>query len=174
MHTSLFFGFRVIGMGNAWRGDDAAGLAVARRLAATPWPGVRVMACRGDAGELQAAWQGAQGVIVVDAVVSRRPPGTIHRLDALAAGIPLEFSRSPSSHGWGLAAALALGRVLRELPPMLVIYGIEGQEFNPGRGLSPEVAAAVPEAARRIREEIFNWQVRLPRLPGPPAGGAAA
>ena len=70
--------------------------------------------------------------------------------------------------------SLALGRVLRELPPMLVIYGIEGQEFNPGRGLSPEVAAAVPEAARRIREEIFNWQVRLPRLPGPPAGGAAA
>ena len=91
-----------------------------------------------------------------------RARGAIYRFNALGAGVPVELSRSPSSHGWGVAEALALGQVLHELPPWLIIYGIEGQNFGPGQEVSQEVAAAIPEAARRIRREIQMWLGRDP------------
>jgi hydrogenase maturation protease len=74
--------------------------------------------------------------------------------------MPLQLSRSPSSHGWGVAEALALGRLFQELPPVLIIYGIEGKNFDPGQNVSPEVAAAIPAAADRIRQEIQAWLAR--------------
>ena len=148
---------KVIGVGNAWRGDDAVGLLVARRLKADPLPQVEIVECRGTVTAVREAWEDAAGVIVVDAMVSGGPPGTIYRFDAHGAGVPVELSRSPSSHGWGVAEALALGKVLQELPPCLIIYGIEGQNFGPGQEVSQEVAAAIPEAVRRIRREIQAW-----------------
>jgi hydrogenase maturation protease len=151
---------KVIGVGNALRGDDAAGLLVARRLKADHLPQVQISQCLGTVSAIQEAWQDAAGVIVVDAVVSGGPPGTIHRFDGHGDDMPLQLSRSSSSHGWGVAEALALGRVFQELPPVLVIYGIEGKNFDPGQKVSPEVAAAIPAAADRIRQEIQAWLAR--------------
>ena len=149
-------------MGNAWRGDDAVGLLVARRLQEDQLPQVEIVECRGTVTAVREAWKDAAGVIVVDAVVSGSRPGAIYRFNAHGAGVPVELSRSPSSHGWGVAEALALGQVLQELPPWLIIYGIEGQNFGPGQEVSQEVAAAIPEAARRIRREIQMWLGREP------------
>jgi hydrogenase maturation protease len=151
---------KVIGVGNAWRGDDAAGLLVARRLEADRLPRVQISQCLGTVTAIQEAWQDAAGVIVVDAVVSGGLPGTIHRFDGHGDEMPAQLSRSPSSHGWGVAEALALGRLFQELPPVLIIYGIEGKNFDPGQNVSPEVAAAIPAAADRIRQEIQAWLAR--------------
>ena len=151
---------KVIGVGNAWRGDDAAGLLVARRLEADRLPRVEISQCLGTVTAIQEAWQDATGVIVVDAVVSGGLPGTIHRFDGHGDEMPAQLSRSPSSHGWGVAEALALGRLFQELPPVLIIYGIEGKNFNPGQKVSPEVAAAIPAAVDRIRQEIQAWLAR--------------
>jgi hydrogenase maturation protease len=144
-------------VGNEWRGDDAVGLLVARRLQKDPRPQVEIAESRGTMTAVREAWKDAAGVIVVDAVVSGGPPGAIYRFDAHGAGAPVELSRSPSSHGWGVAEALALGLLFQDLPPFLIIYGIEGQNFGPGQEVSQEVAAAIPEAARRIRREIQAW-----------------
>ena len=157
MNTFQNSRLKVVGVGNAWRGDDAAGLLVARGLAAENLPHVNIVESPGTAGEVQEALKDAGGVIVVDAVSSGGPPGAIYRFDAHKGQVPVELSRSPSSHGWGVAEALALGRVLGELPAYLIIYGIEGRNFDPGQDLSPEVAAAIPEAVRRIKGEIREW-----------------
>jgi len=148
---------KVIGVGNAWRGDDAAGLLVARRLQQDNLPGVKIVESLGTVSEVQDALRDAAGVIVVDAVYSGGPPGAIYRFDAHDAGMPVQSSRSNSSHGWGVAEALALGRLFQELPPFLIIYGIEGKNFGPGQEVSQEVEEAIPEAARRIKGEIQEW-----------------
>ena len=67
--------------------------------------------------------------------------------------------------------ALALGKVFQELPPWLIIYGIEGQNFGPGQEVSQEVAAAIPEAVRQIRREIQAWLGREPPKGHPPKTG---
>jgi hydrogenase maturation protease len=160
MNTSPPPRLKVIGVGNAWRGDDAVGLLVARRLMADQLPQVEIVGCRGTVTAVREAWSNAAGVIVVDAVVSGSPPGTIYRFNAHDEGVPAQLSRSPSSHGWGVAEALALGQLFQELPPYLIIYGIEGQNFGPGQEVSQEVAAAIPEAVRRLRQEIETWLER--------------
>ena len=148
---------KVIGVGNEWRGDDAAGLLAARRLKADPQLPVEIVESRGTAGAVREAWKDAAGVIVVDAVVSGGRPGAIYRFNAHGAGVPVEISRSSSTHGWGVAEALALGHVFKELPSRLIIYGIEGKNFGPGQEVSQEVEAAIPELVRRIKREIQGW-----------------
>jgi len=50
----------------------------------------------------------------------------------------------------GSRRAPARKSALDQLPPRLIVYGIEGKDFTSGEGLSPEVAAAVEEAAQDI------------------------
>jgi hydrogenase maturation protease len=91
-------------------------------------------------------WTGADVVIVVDAVSSGAPPGTIHRLDPLSEPIPAALSQG-STHAFGLAETIELARALDRLPPRLTVYGIEGEAFGAGDELSGPVRAAV-EAVR--------------------------
>ncbi|CAN5525558.1 MBL fold metallo-hydrolase [soil metagenome] len=44
-----------------------------------------------------------------------------------------------------------LGRALDQLPPRLILYGIEGRDFHAGEKLSPEIDAAVDKLVRRVR-----------------------
>ena len=44
---------KVIGVGNAWRGDDAAGLLVARRLKTDHLPRVEISECLGTVSAIQ-------------------------------------------------------------------------------------------------------------------------
>jgi len=148
----------VIGVGNACRGDDAAGLMVVRRLEQEHLPQVEICENLGTAGAVADAWKDASWVIVVDAVVSGGSPGTIYRINAHDPAAIFPVFRSPSTHGWGVAEALALGHLFQKLPSTLIIYGIEGEIFIHGEGLSPAVAAAIPEAARRIKQEIQDWR----------------
>ena len=133
---------RLIGLGNAWRGDDAAGLAVARRL-----DGV---AHEGDAVALLELWAGASQAVVVDAAASGAAPGTVHRFDG-ARPLPARTLRSSSTHAFGLADAVELARALGRLPPRLEIYAIEGADFTLGAPLSPAVATAVERLVRSLR-----------------------
>lgn len=144
----------VLGVGNLDRGDDAAGRAVARRLRAAPPAGFDVLENDGEATGLFAQIEGAAAVFAVDACASGVCPGTIHRFDANAAPLP-DLSSSLSTHGFGLANAIELARALRRLPPRCVVYAIEGASFEVGAALSPAVAAAVADVARRVSAEIF-------------------
>ena len=157
MHNSPQTPIKVIGVGNAWRGDDAVGLLVARSLGQENLPQVEISENLGTASALADGWQKAARVIVVDAVVTGGPPGAIYRFDAHDPAATFPGSWSPSSHGWGLSEAVALGKVFQDLPPCLIIYGIAGNNFTIGEGLSPVVAAAIPEAVRRIKQEIQEW-----------------
>jgi hydrogenase maturation protease len=124
----------VIGLGNAARGDDAAGLIAARRLGGIEH--------EGDPLALLDVWDGAESVVVIDAVRSGAAAGTIHRLDA-DEPLPAALRTSTSTHAVGLAEAVELARALGRLPARLTVYGIEGERFDAGTGLTPAVSAAV-------------------------------
>lgn len=133
----------VIGIGNAARGDDAAGLIVARRLGGVEH--------EGDPVALLDVWRGADRAVVVDAVSSGAAPGTVQRFDAAAAPLPAHLRSSTSTHAFGLAEAIELGRALGRLPPELTVYGIEGERFEAATELTPAVAAAVDAIAAALR-----------------------
>lgn len=143
----------VIGVGNAYRGDDGAGIVAARKLAAQRLPGVRVMEMNGEGISLVEAWKDAPSVLLVDAVSSGAVPGTIHRFEAQAGPLPTGLEHR-SSHSFGVAEAVEVARALGRLPPSLLIYGIEGGDFSPGERLSPEVEKAVGAVVQRLVADL--------------------
>ena len=137
---------RVVGVGNPGRGDDGAGPAVARRLRELS-PGLDVVEQRGEALALLETFDGADVVVLVDALEPAGQPGRIHRLDGAAA---LALAPRASTHGLGVAEAIELARVLGRLPEDLRVYAIEAESFEPGTDLSPAVAAAAECLARQL------------------------
>jgi hydrogenase maturation protease len=142
----------VIGVGNAWRGDDAAGLAVARRLRETGLDAT-IVDIDGELVGIMDVWEEGEIAWVVDAVSSGAAPGTLHRIDVTEEELPRELART-SSHAFGLAESIELARALGRLPARLVVYGIEGASFAAGQEMSAEVAAAVEYVADALREEV--------------------
>lgn len=142
----------VIGVGNPLRGDDEAGRAVARLVREQALPGVAVVEQEGEPTALMDAWQHARAAILVDALRGGLKAGDIRRLDASRLPLPAPAFGS-STHAFGLFEAVELARSLNQLPPVLIVYGIQGSSFDAGAGLSPDVEAAVPRAAVRIAAE---------------------
>ena len=134
----------VIGVGNPWRGDDGAGLAVARRVGGVEH--------EGDCARLVDLIAGFDEVTLVDAAASgTAAPGTVHRFDATAGPLPSAALRS-SSHAFGVADAIELGRVLGRLPRRVSVVAIEGADFAIAAGLSPPVERAVELLAAELGE----------------------
>jgi len=144
---------RVVGVGNRWRCDDAAGLLVAELLAARSLTGVEVIEHEGEPLELIEACEGAQAVWLIDAASSGAAPGSVHRFDASERELPAAMFRV-STHRLGVGEALELARTLGRLPPRVTVYGIEGARFDAGAELSPAVAAAALGVASAIGEEL--------------------
>jgi hydrogenase maturation protease len=135
----------VIGVGNAWRRDDGAGLAAARALRKRRIPGVKVVESGGGI-ELVELFKDASSVVVVDAMSSGAKPGTLRRFNAAKRPIPTKCFRL-SSHTVSLPMAVELSRALGTLPKRLVVLGIEGKDFRSGGSLSPPVERAVHKTA---------------------------
>jgi hydrogenase maturation protease len=147
----------VIGIGNDYRGDDGAGLQIARRIREAKLDGVAVREKAGDMGALIESWAGLGMVILIDAVQSGARPGTVFRFDACAQPIPSAFASRVSSHGVGVAEAIELAQTLDQMPERLIVYGVEGLVFNNGIGLSPAVERAISEVADRILEDLHRF-----------------
>lgn len=143
----------ILGAGNPFRQDDAAGLHAARRLRAQVPAGVTVVEAEGDLAAAIDTWGEQDAVILIDAMRSGSHPGTVLKLEAHDRPVPASFSRS-STHSFGVAEAVELARALGRLPPRVVLYGIEGKSFAAGEGLSNEVERAVVEVVARVLQEI--------------------
>jgi hydrogenase maturation protease len=144
----------VIGVGQEQRGDDAAGLWVARRLTERS-PGLRVVEHDGDGMDLLLSFEGAERVVLVDAVVSgEREPGAVHRFDAARGPLPAALFAGTSSHALGVAEAIELARAMERLPERVVVYGIEGGCFDTGAAPGPAVIDAVDRVAERVWSEL--------------------
>jgi len=144
----------IIGVGNDYRSDDGAGLQAARELGSLNLPRVKIVDGVGDGTDMINAWQDAGAVFVIDSVLSGAEPGTVHRFDGLKDQIDEEIFAGYSTHAYSIPKTIKLARTIDRLPSALVIYGIEGRSYAPGKGVSPEVALAVRKVVKRISEEI--------------------
>jgi hydrogenase maturation protease len=146
----------VLGLGNPLLRDDAVGLQVAEQLqplladqadvevGVDYWGGLRLME----------RMVGFERAIVIDAIVSGAEPG---RLQILSPG-ELPTQRSASAHDVNLLTALALGRQAGAvLPPddRITLVAIEAVDTtNFGEDLTPEVAAAIPQAVEIVLQML--------------------
>jgi len=144
-----------VGVGNPLRGDDAAGLLVARALREGGADGIEVRELEGEPVDLIEAWREADSVVLADAVSSGGEPGTVHRVDAALGPLPAALA-GPSTHALGVAEAIELARALERLPPRLVVFGIEAARFDVGAAPSAAVRAAAERVAEAAAAELSD------------------
>ncbi len=133
----------LIGLGSADRGDDAAGLEVARRVT-----GVAVKRIGVEPSEMLDAWTDDDDVVIVDAMQAGLEPGTVRKFDAHVARLPTgDFV---TTHAFGPAEVIELARTLNRLPHRLTVYGIQTADVGWGAPLSPQVERAVESVVAEI------------------------
>ncbi|MGV0992446.1 MAG: hydrogenase maturation protease [Mycobacterium sp.] len=150
----------VIGVGNPYRRDDGIGPAVAAAVAARNLPGVQVLSCAGEMTQILDAWTGAGLAVVIDAAVGGTP-GQVRgcTLDEFVEATPF------SSHELSLGKTYELAQALDRAPDAVVLVTVSVEDTGHGEGLSPAVAAALPQAVDVVlriliqqREEAPNQQ----------------
>ncbi len=151
--TSFSQQIRLIGVGNTFRGDDAVGILVAQKMAKLDMPGIEVLERSGEGTALMEAFKGCETVFVIDAMQSGVAPGEILRFEAQNEKLPAHFSAT-STHAFGVAEAVEMARLMDEMPAKLIVYGIEGKQYETGSTLSPEVEQAIPVLINKLREEL--------------------
>ena len=130
----------VLGVGSELRSDDAAGLHVARRVAALRLPGVHALEAGPSPENAAAALRALNPrfVLMVDAAAMREAPGSLRLIDPANVG-----GASFGTHG--LPLTVLAQYLARETGCVVSILGIQPQSVEFGEELSPPVRAAVNE-----------------------------
>jgi hydrogenase maturation protease len=147
----------IFAVGNPDRGDDAAGWLVADLLGDGDGVAVTVRRVSADPSAIltDPLWDTADHVIIVDAVRTGAPPGTVHRWDLfeLCCAPP---AAGGGTHDLGIATTVALAGALGRLPLAAVVIGIEGGGFDPGAPPSPEVVVASERVAAALEIHLLD------------------
>ncbi|MDP8930534.1 MAG: hydrogenase maturation protease [Actinomycetota bacterium] len=155
-------------VGNLLRGDDGFGLAVADCLQGRLPAGVDLIETgTAGLGIVHQLMDGYGGLIVVDLVDRHVAPGTVL---LLVPDVP-EVTE-PTLEDWRAQIAdlhlaepsrlLLLARASGVLPERVLVVGCQPRTFEDfEEGLSPQIAAAVPVAARRVHELVDELLLEL-------------
>jgi hydrogenase maturation protease len=140
----------VAGIGNVFFGDDGFGVEVARRLVAMPPSDARVA----DFGirAIHFAYELLDQrdlCIVVDCMGRGGAPGTLYVVEPAVEDFAGGFA---DAHGMNLPVVFSAVRELGGTLPRLLVVGCEPEAIEPGIGLSPTVAQAVPAAIDLIHD----------------------
>lgn len=144
----------ILGLGNLLCSDDGLGVAAAARLEQDYLfgPGVRLL----DGGTLGLSLlphlQEAREAILLDAVLTGAPPGSLVRLEGSDVG-PAARDRL-SVHQIGVADLLDAAELLGELPERVTLLGVVPQSTALGVCLTAPVAAALPELVAEVVREV--------------------
>lgn len=141
----------VVGIGNHFRGDDAVGMLTIKNLTKKVPSNVKAVELVGDQSYLLELMQSSDVMIVVDAVHSSAPAGTIFRIDASEESIPRDFFTF-STHGIDSMHAIELARSMKLLPKQVIIYGIVGKDFS----YSPKLSPQIQESLEIVQNKILN------------------
>jgi hydrogenase maturation protease len=142
----------VVGLGNSYRSDDGVGIAAAAALKDLALPSVHVVTGIVEPMGLLEAWSGARLAVLIDAAVTTpSAPGHVRRCSL---GDVVAASGGLSSHSVDIGRTLALGQVIQRVPDALVVLTVDVADNGYGIGLTPQVAAAVPEVVGMAVAEI--------------------
>jgi hydrogenase maturation protease len=135
----------LVGVGNDLRGDDAAGLIVARAVAASRRPGVRVLERHQLLPELAADLATAGSLVLVDAAVGDFEAAVCE--PAHPAAVPPHL---PLTHGLRLPDLLALAVRLDGRAPPAWVVSVPARVFEAGAGPSEACRKGIASALGKL------------------------
>ncbi|RMF29640.1 MAG: HyaD/HybD family hydrogenase maturation endopeptidase [Chloroflexi bacterium] len=148
-----------MGLGNILLRDEGLGVRALERLTARYHLPAEVQAIDGGVMglDLLPYLEGVTDLLILDAVQTGEPPGTLVRLEGEA--IPAALSLKMSMHQIGLQELLAVSRFQGHLPARIVLWGMEPASMEPGLDLSPPVAAQLDALVEAAVQELRDWGI---------------
>ena len=151
----------ILGIGNILLTDEGVGVYAVQRLEQEYcFPEEVEVLDGGTSGiELLGYIRGRDQLIIIDAVASGQEPGTVIMVED--EDVPAFFSQRISPHQLGLSDLLAVAGLAGDLPPALVLFGVEPFELATGLGLSKDVAASMEKLLVNVVAAVrgFGYQV---------------
>jgi len=147
----------VLGVGNLIQSDDGVGIhAIRRLLELAELPDDVQVVDGGTMGlELLHCLEGVAHLVVVDAVETGMPAGTLIRM--ADDQVPAYLSLKMSPHQIGLPDLLFASKLRDLYPQQVVIWGIQPAAIEMGLELSPAVADQLDALVQKVLDEIAQW-----------------
>ena len=162
----------VIGLGNVVLSDDGVGVHAVRRLRErTRWRDSVELIEGGTAGLLLLPHLAdAQHAIIVDAIDTGAPAGTLVRLEG--EDWPTAFATRVTVHDVGLRDLLGAAQLTGALPRQLVLHGVQPATTSIGIELSAPVAGALEQLVSAVEAELTAWEATSEQAVTPCPRGA--
>jgi len=142
----------VVGIGNVLLRDEGIGCHVAHALEMTPVPDVEVID-GGTCPDILQLIEGAEKLVIVDAVKGEGMPGQIYRFRP--EDITLDQKGVVSLHDMSLVNGLQLMQLWHNTGDTVII-GVEPRELSWGLELSPELQEKMPQIIDAVLGELNN------------------
>jgi len=151
----------VMGLGNILLQDEGLGVRAMERLTSQYRMQPEVQAIDGGTMglDLLSRLDSVTALLILDAVHTGQPPGSLVRLEGEA--IPKALSLKMSMHQVGLQELLAVSELQGTLPPRVVVWGMEPGSLDWGLDLSSPVAGQLDDLVRAAAQELRDWGVRV-------------
>lgn len=156
----------ILGAGNLLLSDDGVGVHTIRRLLeAVELPEeVRVL----DGGtlglNLLPFLEGISYLVIVDAMETGQPPGTLRRV--AGDDVPAYLSIKMSPHQIGIPDMLFAAKLRDLYPREVVVWGVQPASTEVSLELTPPVAAQVDVLVQKILAELARWGIEVHARPG--------
>ena len=141
----------IIGVGNTILQDEGVGMHAARALEREKLPpGVLVIEAETSIMDFLPQIQAAEKIIIIDALRTGAPPGTIYRLTP--EDLPVDAALS--LHAMGPLQVIQLAKQAGDFRAEVIIIGVEPKEMDLGMELTPEVKAQLPKIVEVVLGEL--------------------
>jgi hydrogenase maturation protease len=150
----------VLGIGNLVMTDDGIGVRVVQSIEERfRFPDQVTVLDGGTLGlDLLPRIEVAERLLIVDALDTGAPPGTLVRLSG--AQIPQALETRLSPHQIGLQELLSVASLLGHSPGETVLWGVQPESIQLALRLSASVAEQLEPLVGKVLEELAAWGVR--------------
>jgi hydrogenase maturation protease len=151
----------VLGVGNLLLSDDGVGIHTIQRLQEVAQLPEEVQVLDGGTMGLDLLYylEGVSHLLIVDAMETGGPPGTLTRI--AGEQVPAYLSLKISPHEIGLPDMLLAAKLRDLYPEEVVVWGVQPETIEVGLDLSPPVAAQVDVLVEKILEQLRQWGIAV-------------
>lgn len=152
----------IMGIGNFLMGDEGVGIHAMQRLQQS-YPDAAILMLDGGTGgfHLLQYFESHDAVILVDATLDQKRPGTIRLLEPRFAK---DFPPAMSTHDIGLKDMISALQLMDKMPRIYLFTVSIASIQQQGITLTPQVEAILPELLNRIT--ALSSALGFPFLPG--------
>ncbi len=151
----------ILGVGNILLQDEGIGVRIVEELQRRfAWPDDIELLDGGTAGiSLLDTFVGKKQVLIIDAIRSDKPVGTVIKLENDA--VPAFFSHHLTPHQLGISDILGALTLTDQRPEQLVLLGIVPKSLELTVSLSPELVDHLDAIIAQVVQQVTDWGYNL-------------